>query len=194
MKLLMIFLVIAVLGITLFRDTSPKKINASNIVHKTSESSANEPKIDFIVGSWIGTGFVTDESGLQQYIEIQEDNTKLSSDEYQIVGVGRNPGNNYMITYRKTIYFNAKMNAWYTKGTINENVLHDSHTSLDDNVLSYSFYNLNSKLVRHTIISENVNSFTETQERWEPDGWCKTAWFRMSRNFNNSNSTSRPFH
>jgi hypothetical protein len=32
-------------------------------------SLTNEPRIDFILGSWTGTGFITDANGLEQYVE-----------------------------------------------------------------------------------------------------------------------------
>jgi hypothetical protein len=83
------------------------------------------------------------------------------------------------------------MNAWFTKGTINGNLLPDSRTSIgDNNVLSYSYYDINRVLVRQTTARETNDSFTETQEKWGQNGWDKTAWFRMTRNLNTNTTFS----
>ena len=192
MKSLMIFLVTIVLGISLTDKTQGEKPTTYSTTN-TKETNTNDSRIDFMLGNWIGTGFVTDANGLQQYIEIQEDNLRISNDEYQMVGIAKNPGNSFMHSFNKTLFFNNKMNAWYTKGTINDNTLHDSRTILsDNNVISYSYYDLNSVLVRYTIARETDDSYTEIEEKWGANGWDKTAWFRMKRNYDNKNSTARP--
>jgi hypothetical protein len=192
MKIFIIFLVAVVLGASLLGDTSKKAVTASNVSHKSSDVTANNPSIDFMVGNWSGTGFVTDVNGLQQYVEIQENNQKISEDEYQIVGNGKNPANGYMYSYNKLIFYNAPMNAWYVKGKINENVLHDSRITIGENfVFSYSYYDVNSVLVRHITIREGEDIFTETKEKWGQNGWDKTDWMRMTRIPNNVN---KPFN
>lgn len=186
MKILVFLLLTTVLGVALLSDSTRNKISASNTENKNAVISTNNSAIDFIIGKWNGTGFVTDANGLQQYIEIQEDNARLSEYEYQIVGVGKNPVNKFIFSYTKLIYFNKKMNAWFTKGTIQNNILQDSPTVFtENNVFSYSYYDIYSTLVRHITVRETDDSFTETQEKWGQNGWDKTAWFRMERNFTN---------
>jgi hypothetical protein len=191
MKIVTVFLVIAVFGIVLFSVTTSKKVSAANVANPMSDKIANEPRIDFILGSWIGTGFITDANGLQQYIEIQETNTKVSNNEYQIVGICKNPTNRFQYAYNKSLFFNTAMNVWFTKGTINGNLLPDSHTDLgNNNVLSYSYYDVNRVLVRHTTARDTDGGFTETQEKWGQNGWDKTAWFRMTKNLNTNTTFS----
>lgn len=192
MKLFIIFLVTVVVGASLLGDTSKKKLIASNIAHNDLDKTANNPAIDFMVGNWSGTGFVTDANGMQQYIEMQENNVKLSEDEYQIVGIGKNPANGYIYSYNKLIFYNTKMNAWYAKGKINENILHDSRIVLGENIVfSYSYYDINSVLIRHITTREGDDIFTETKEKWGQNGWDKTAWVRMTRIPSNIN---KPFN
>lgn len=198
MKSLNIFFAIAVLGVTLFAGTQNQENIASignTITTFNKKSPTNIENADFVLGNWKGTGFVTDESGNQQYVEIESNNLTVSNSEYQLVTVGKNPSNSFIYSSNKMLFFNSNLNKWFTKGKINEIVLHDSQTLLTDNsAITYSYYDFNSVLVRHTISRENDDSYTETEERWSANGWDKTAWFRMKRDFNNPKSTARPLH
>jgi hypothetical protein len=190
MKILVFLLLTTIMGVALLSDNTKKKIFAANAENKNSVIGTKNASIDFIIGKWNGTGFVTDANGLQQYIEIQEDNVRLSEYQYQIVGIGKNPVNKFTYSYTKLIYFNKKMNAWFTNGRVQNNILQDSPTVFtENNVFSYSYYDIYSTLIRHTTVRETDDSFTETQEKWGQNGWDKTAWFRMERNFTNKINT-----
>lgn len=184
-----------VLGMTVAGDT---KNGAALIDIYNSQNTGvtrNDARIDFMLGNWVGTGFVTAENGMQQYVEIEENNLRISGTEYQMVCIGKNPANGFVNAYNKTLYYNSALNSWYTKGTINDKILHDSRTLLNDtNVITYSFYDINSVLTRYTIVRETDDSFTEMEEKWGTNGWDKTAWFRMKRNYNYRNNTARPVH
>ena len=186
MKITIFFLVTMFFGMSVMGVAPNKKITNSIAETQNHVESTNEPRIDFILGSWTGTGFITDANGLQQYVEIQEKNAQVSNEQYQIVGTCKNPGNNFVYTYNKFLFFNKTLNGWYTKGSINNNILPDCRTTLgENNTLSYtySYYDSNSVLVRYTTVRDREDSFTETQEKWGQNGWDKTAWFRMTRNF-----------
>ena len=195
MKSILFIFMTVVLGMTVTGDTKNGAVPIDIFNSENKEVTRNDARIDFMLGNWVGTGFVTSENGMQQYIEIQETNIRVSPTEYQMVGIGKNPASGYPHAYNKTLYFNSTMNSWYTKGTINDKILHDSKTLLNDtNVISYSFYDINSVLTRYTIVRETDDSFTEMEEKWGANGWDKTAWFRMKRDYNYRNNTARPVH
>lgn len=195
MKSILFIFMTVVLGMTVAGDT---KNGAALIDIYNSQNTGvtrNDARIDFMLGNWVGTGFVTAENGMQQYVEIEENNLRISGTEYQMVCIGKNPANGFVNAYNKTLYYNSALNSWYTKGTINDKILHDSRTLLNDtNVITYSFYDINSVLTRYTIVRETDDSFTEMEEKWGTNGWDKTAWFRMKRNYNYRNNTARPVH
>ncbi len=195
MKSILFIFMTVVLGMTVASE--PKNGTALIDIYNSPNKKVtrNDARIDFMLGNWLGTGFVTSENGMQQYVEIQENNIRISATEYQMVGIGKNPANGYPHKYNKTLHFNSAMSSWYTKGTINDKILHDSRTLLNDtNVITYSFYDINSVLTRYTIARETDDSFIEMEEKWGPNGWDKTAWFRMKRNYNYRNNTARPVH
>ena len=186
MKILIFLFTTLVFGISWTNDAVNKTITSVNVGNKHSVIQANNRTIDFILGNWVGTGFVTDANGLQQYIEIKETNTSLSNSQFQIIGTGKNPGNDFVYAYNKVLYFNTTMNQWFTKSTINGQILPDSHTILgENNIFSYSYYDSNSVLVRHSTYRDTDDSFTEIQEKWGHTGWDRTASFRMTRMPNN---------
>lgn len=187
MKTSLIFLATLVLGLLLISYS----LNKNSSPYGVEDVNMSEPRIDFILGSWTGTGFVTDIHGLQQYVEVQEDNIKLPAGGYQIVGVGKNPANRFTHTYTKSMSFSNKMNAWYIKGEVNRDILQDSKISFgQNNVFLYSYYDSKSSLMRYITTRDTEDSFTETQEKWEPEGWCKIAWFRLIRREGFKSSTS----
>ncbi len=184
MKTAIFLLVSMFFGISTMSD-APNKITISSIdENPPPRECTSDPRLDFILGSWTGTGFVTDANGLQQYVEIKEDNTSVSNIQYSISGTCKNPGNNFSYTYDKSIFYNITLNAWYAKGIINNTILPDSRTILGENEAlsyTYSYYDLNNVLVRYITTRDTVDSFTETQEKWGLNGWDTTAWFRMTR-------------
>lgn len=195
MKSILFIFMTVVLGMTVTGDTKNGAAPIDIFNSENKEVNRNDARIDFMLGNWVGTGFVTTENGMQQYVEIQENNIRISSSEYQMTCVGKNPASGFVHAYNKTLYYNSTMNSWYTKGTINDKILHDSKTLLNDtNVISYSFYDINSVLTRYTIVRETDDSFTEMEEKWGANGWDKTAWFRMKRDYNYRNNTARPVH
>lgn len=171
-----------IFGASLAGDVSNKKPTTSIAKNKSTYKSNNDARIDFILGSWTGTGYVTDANGSEQYLEIEETNSRQSNGQYTIVGVGKNPGNDFVYIYDKSLFFNAPLNNWYTKGNINNTILPDSPTNLgENNTFSYSYYDVNAVLVRHTTSRDSEDCFREIQEKWVQNGWEKTASFRMMR-------------
>lgn len=171
-----------IFGASLAGDVSNKKTATSVAKNQSTYKSINDARIDFILGIWTGTGYVTDANGLEQYLEIEETNSRLSNGQYTIVGVGKNPGNDFVYTYDKSLFFNDILNNWYTKGNINNTILPDSRTDFGEkNSFSYSYYDANAVLVRHTTSRDSEDCFREIQEKWVQNGWEKTASFRMER-------------
>jgi hypothetical protein len=190
MKIALFLLVTMIFGVSLASDTSNKKNTASIAKSQTTYKSNNDSRIDFILGTWTGTGYVTDANGLEQYIDIEETNSRLSDAQYQIVGTGKNPGNDFVYSYNKVLFFNNLMNDWYTRGLVNDTFMPDSRTNLGENhTFSYSYYDSKSVLVRHTTTRDSEDCFTETQEKWGKNGWYATAWFRMTRQVVDKNNT-----
>jgi hypothetical protein len=185
MKIAFFFAITMIFGASIAGGISNKKTTAPIAKNQTTYKSNNDARIDFILGSWTGTGYVTDANGLEQYIEIEETNSRLSNVQYQIVGVGKNPGNDFVYTYDKSLFFNDALNNWYTKGNINNTILPDALTSVGaNNSFSYSYYDTNGVLVRHTTTRDSEDCFREIQEKWVHNGWDKTASFRMTRMLN----------
>ncbi len=184
MKTTLFLLLSMFVSVYFITDTPHKKGAILMTENQKLIEKTTDPHIDFILGSWTGTGFITDAKGSEQYVEIKENNSSTSKNEYQIVGVGKNPASNFVYVYRKSIFFNKALNNWYIKGTINDYMLHDSRMTLGDNgalAYTYSYYDSNSVLVRHTTVRDTEDSFTETQEKMGKNGWDNTAWFRMTR-------------
>jgi hypothetical protein len=183
MKTILFVLITMFFGMSVIRDAPNKKTTVLVTETQKLAKTNNEPRIDFILGSWTGTGFITDANGLEQYIEIEEHNSSLSNAQYRILGVCKNPGSNFVYSYDKSMIFNKTLNVWYTTGKINNSILQESPTTLSDNEpLSYTyFYTVNAVLTRYTTTRDTDDSFTETQEKWGANGWDKTAWFRMTR-------------
>ncbi len=183
MKSLLFIFMVVVLGMTVVGD---KKNGTAllDIYNNRKETVQENTSFESILGNWVGTGFVTTENGIQQYIEIEESNLRTSSTEYQMVCVGKYPVNGFIHAYNKKLFYNSVMNSWYIKGTVNDQILHDSRTFLNDTtVLSYTFYDINSVLTRYTIVRKTDDSFTEIEEKWGTNGWAKTAWFRMIKKY-----------
>jgi hypothetical protein len=183
MKTILFVLVTMFFGMSIFGDAPNKKTIALVTETQKSLETSSEPRLDFILGSWTGTGFVTDANGLEQYIEIEEHNSSVSNAHYQIVGVCKNPGSNFVYSYEKHLFFNTTMNAWFTNGKINKSTLPDSRTTVSENYpFSYTYYyDVNDVRVRYTTTQDTDDSFTEMQEKWGQNGWDKIAWFRMTR-------------
>ena len=183
MKTTIFLLVTMFLGVSVFNDAPNKKTTALVAESQNNAKSTNELRIDFILGSWTGTGFITDANGLEQYVEIQENNSSISDIQYRIIGTCKNPGSNFVYTYDKSLFFSSTSKAWYANGKINNNILPDSRTTLSENYpFSYTYYyDVNNVRVRYTTTKDTDDSFTETQEKWGQNGWDKIAWFRMTR-------------
>ena len=186
MKIAFFFLLTMIFGASLAGDVFNKKTTALIAKNQSTYKSNNDARIDFILGNWKGTGYVTDANGLEQYIEIVETNSRLSDGQYKTVGIGKNPGNDFVYTYEKSLFFNNALNNWYTKGNIYNTILPDSRTDLgENNTFSYAYYDSNAVLVRHTTSRDSEDCFREIQEKWGHNGWDRTASFRMTRMLNN---------
>jgi hypothetical protein len=184
MKTAILFLISMFFSISTISDAPTTKVTTAIDESPPPRECTSDPRLDFILGSWTGTGFVTDANGLQQYVEIRENNSSVSNIEYRISGICKNPASNFTYGYDKTVFYNMALNAWYTKGTINNIILPDSRTILSENEIlayAYSYYTLNNILVRHITTRDTADSFTETQEEMGINGWDTTAWFRMTR-------------
>jgi hypothetical protein len=183
MKTTIFLLVTMFFGMSVFNDAPNKKTTALAEGSQNTSISTSEPRLDFILGSWTGTGFITDANGLEQYVEIQENNSSITNTQYRIVGICKNPGSNFVHTYDKALLFNSTSKIWYINGKVNNSILPDSRITLTENYpLSYTYYyDVNSVRVRYTTTQDTDDSFTEIQEKWGQNGWDKTSWFRMTR-------------
>jgi hypothetical protein len=79
MKTTIFFLVTMFFGISVFNKKPTALVGGT----QNQVENTNEPRIDFILGSWTGTGFITDANGLEQYVEIQENNSSVSNTQYR---------------------------------------------------------------------------------------------------------------
>ena len=184
MKIILFVLITMFLGMSVLNDAPNKKATTTLVAeNQNTVKSTSEPKLDFILGSWTGTGFITDANGLEQYVEIEERNSSVSNVQYRIVGICKNPGSNFVHTYDKYLFFNPTQNVWYINGKVNNSILPESRTIVSENYpFSYTYYyDVNTVRVRYTTTRDTDDSFTETQEKWGQNGWDKIAWFRMTR-------------
>jgi hypothetical protein len=182
MKITLFLLITMIFGASLAGDVSNRKAITPITKNQSTYKSNNDARIDFILGNWTGTGYVTDANDLEQYIDIEETNSRLSNGQYKTMGVGKNPGNDFVYSYDKSLFFNEILNNWYTKGSISNTILPESLTNLgENNTFSYSYYNSNAVLVRHTTSRDSEDCFREIQEKWGKNGWEKTASLRMDR-------------
>ena len=170
-----IFAIITVffLGSTYF--DKPHTINAA--------TSADTP-LEYLVGNWKSTGFVTDVRGKQQLIEMTQN---ITNDNKAVAGVkfesaGFNPSNKFKYTASKSMYYDNSTNSWHVKGTVGGKYTLDNKVYIAlDNAITYTFYDDSKNLMRYTFEREDENTFTETEQIWTPEGWEKTAWFRSKR-------------
>lgn len=98
MKTAMFFLITLFFGVSVINNPPNKK----SVTVNAETQKPPEPRIDFILGSWPGTGFITDANGLEQYVEIKENNSSTSNIAYQIVGVCKNPKSVNHATYSQS--------------------------------------------------------------------------------------------
>ena len=166
-------------------------------VELTLVSSKAQANLDYLVGDWKSFGFVTDSKGLQQYIEM---NQRISSDNsnnksYKFVGEGINPGNRFIYSTNKIIFYDAGTKAWHVKGVVKDKYALDNKVFFPDGKsMSYTFYDSSKNLLRYTISKEKNDSFTETEETWTSEGWNKTAWFRSKRSETDKTVAQLPIH
>ena len=157
-----------------------------------------DKRLEYLIGDWKSTGFVTDANGFNQYIEIHEKIT-AKGNEMTFTMDGINPQNGYRYNTTKSIFFDPQREAWHVKGQVKGKYSLDNKVYITDfNTVTYTFYDNKNNLMRYTILKENDNSFVETEEKWTNNGWDKTAWLRMERVVNNKlvnkYVTARPIH
>ncbi len=140
-----------------------------------------DKRLEYLIGDWKSTGFVTDADGLNQYIEIHEKITAKGNEMTFIVN-GINPQNGYRYNTTKSIFFDPQRDAWHVKGQVKGRYSLDNKVYITDfYTVTYTFYDNGNNLMRYTILKESDNSFVEMEEKWTDNGWDKTAWLRMER-------------
>lgn len=158
-------------------------INATyiNKTNKVVSNTDTDKRLEYLIGDWNSTGFVTDDDGFNQYIEINQ-HVESKGEGLQFTVDGINPHNSYRYKTTKTIYYDAKKKAWYVKGIVKNKFVLDCQVTLTDvNTVTYTYYDEEKNVMRFSIIKENDNMFVETEEKWTTNGWDKTAWLRMQR-------------
>lgn len=162
--------------------TSYNPITGSNI----------DKRLEYLIGDWQSTGFVTDAQGMNQYIEINQ-HIEAKGNDLQFIVDGTNPYNGYRYKTSKTIYYDVEKLAWHVKGTVKDKYSLDNKVYITDiNTVTYTFYDNEKNLMRYSIIKENDNTFVETEEKWTANGWDKTAWWRMQRALKSFSSVQTP--
>ena len=88
----------------------------------TRDSNKSSVQLDYLVGDWKSIGFVTDAKGLQQYVEMNQRITSVDSKNksYKFDGEGINPGNRFIYTAHKSIYYDSNTAAWRVKGIVKD--------------------------------------------------------------------------
>lgn len=162
----------------------------------TSYNSATgndiDKRLEYLIGDWQSTGFVTDAQGLNQYIEINQ-HIEAKGDDLQFTTNGKNPYNGYQYNTTKTLYYDASQKAWHVKGTVKGRYALDNKVEITDvNTVTYTFFDDEKNVMRYSIIKENDNTFVETEEKWTSNGWDKTAWWRMQRALKSFSSVQMP--
>ena len=153
-----------------------------------------DPRIEYLIGDWKSTGFVTDADGLNQYIEINQSIT-AKGNVMAFVEDGINPHNGYRYKTTKTIYFDNKTQTWRVKGTVKGKYSLNNKVYITDvNTVTYTFFDESNNLLRYSILKENEDTFVEKEEKWTTNGWDKTAWFRMKRAVKSKDISARPLH
>ncbi len=140
-----------------------------------------DKRLEYLLGDWQSTGFVTDAEGLNQYIEINQ-HIEVKGNDLQFTIDGINPYNGYRYKTTKTIFYDPQKQTWHVKGTVKDRYSLNNKVYITDvNTVTYTFYDDENNLMRYSIIKENDNTFVETEEKWTTNGWDKTAWLRMQR-------------
>ncbi len=151
--------------------TSYNAVTGSNI----------DKRLEYLMGDWQSTGFITDAEGFNQYIEINQ-HIAAKGNELLFTVDGINPNNGYRYKTTKTIYFNPQKQSWFVKGRVKDRYSLNNKVYITDvNTITYTFYDDDNNLMRYSIIKENDNMFVEKEEKWTSNGWDKTAWLRMQR-------------
>lgn len=148
-----------------------------------------DKRLEYLIGSWKSVGFVTDVKGKQQFMEMKQRiaNDNLKINELVFVGTGINPSNGFRYNSSKSFFYDNDAQAWHVKGSVQNKYTLDNKIYIpDNNTVTYTFYDDLKNLMRYTIVKENNDSFTETEEVWTANGWDKTAWFRTKRLENNT--------
>lgn len=160
--------------------TSYNPVTGSNI----------DKRLEYMIGDWKSTGFVTDAEGLNQYIEINQ-HIEAKGNDLKFTVDGINPYNGFRYKTTKTIFYDAEKQAWYVKGTVKDKYTLDNKVYITDvNTVTYTFYDKEEHLMRYSIIKENDNTFVEQEEKWTANGWDKTAWLRMQRALKSYNTVT----
>ena len=153
-----------------------------------------DKRLEYLVGDWKSTGFVTDADGFNQYIEINQ-KIEAKGNDMTFVVDGVNPHNGFRYKTTKSIFFDPQKEIWRVRGQIKDKYSLDNKVYITNvNTVTYTFYDNESKLMRYSIIKENDDTFVEAEEAWTTNGWDKTAWLRMQRVVKNKDVTARPLH
>ncbi len=158
-------------------------ISATYVGTSYNPTSGNDidKRLEYLIGDWQSTGFVTDAQGLNQYIEINQ-HIEAKGDDLQFTVDGINPYNGFRYNTSKTIYYDAQKRAWHVKGTVKGRYALDNKVDITDvHTVTYTFNDDENNVMRYSIFKENDNTFVETEEKWTTNGWDKTAWWRMQR-------------
>ncbi len=162
-------------------------------IASSTTTSNIDTRLEYLIGDWKSTGFVTDAQNLQQKIEM---NQHIAFEDNKIVftGTGINPINKYRYNTSKAIFLNERTNTWRVEGKISNKYTLDNKVYITEaNTLTYTFYDNAKNLMRYTILKENDDGFTETEELWTDNGWDKTAWMRTKRTAKSADA-ARPLH
>lgn len=174
-------------------------VGSAYVVAPVSSSKANgaDKRLDYLIGDWKSNGFVTDAKNRQQKIEMEEQIT-AKDNEIRFTYNGLNPSNGYRYKTNKIFYLDASTHDWFVKGTVQgQYTLNDKVYVTDIGTITYTFYDHAKNLMRYTIMKENEDSFTETEEIWTKNGWDQSAWVRSLRVYKNkdySHYFPRPSH
>lgn len=169
-------------------------ISATYVGTSYNPTSGNDidKRLEYLIGDWQSTGFVTDAQGLNQYIEINQ-HIEAKLNDIQFIVDGINPYNGFRYKTTKTIFYDDQKQAWHVKGTVKDKYSLDNKVYITNvNTVTYTFYDDDNNLMRYSIIKENDNTFVETEEMWTTNGWDKTAWLRMQRALKSYSTVQTP--
>ena len=138
-----------------------------------TQTKTNE-NLDFLkplTGNWVGQGFVTDNQGIRQDVNVIQ-HVNLSTNSIIVDGTFKNPNSGFKADFIKQFYYSNYFDGYRVKIYFEKKYFSKTKFKLiDDKTYTYSFRNLKNKLNRVTISTINANEWSEKMEQLNGKVW-----------------------